>query len=259
MAPVVAAGRGAVLVLHDITDLRRADQIRRDFVANVSHELRTPLTAIKGYVEALIDEVDEQDDASAASSTSSTATRRAWSAWSRTCCGSRGSMPARRLTETVPLRLEGHVIGNLWTTSRGAGEEAAVRWTYPPRPRRMVDPAKLHDIVRNLVENAINYTPEGGVIDIAADVLDERVSTHRRRTPAGNPRGRPRACVRTLLSRRQVARAAGRHGPRPRHRPHMVDVLGGEVRSTTGRRRRPLHNAPAVPPERRREDRRTKN
>ena len=40
-------------MLHDITDLRRADQVRRDFVANVSHELRTPLTAIRGYVEAL--------------------------------------------------------------------------------------------------------------------------------------------------------------------------------------------------------------
>ena len=46
---------GVVLVLHDITDLRRADRIRRDFVANVSHELRTPLTAIRGYVEALLD------------------------------------------------------------------------------------------------------------------------------------------------------------------------------------------------------------
>ena len=46
---------GAVLVLHDITELRRADQIRRDFVANVSHELRTPLTAIRGYVEALVE------------------------------------------------------------------------------------------------------------------------------------------------------------------------------------------------------------
>jgi len=55
-APVLAAGQtGAVLVLHDITDLRRADRIRRDFVANVSHELRTPLTAIRGYVEALLD------------------------------------------------------------------------------------------------------------------------------------------------------------------------------------------------------------
>ena len=51
-------GGGAVLVLHDITDLKRADQVRRDFVANVSHELRTPLTAIRGYVETLLEEVD---------------------------------------------------------------------------------------------------------------------------------------------------------------------------------------------------------
>src|SRR6185437_4195419 len=62
-APVeVARGRGAVVVLHDITDLRRADQIRRDFVANVSHELRTPLTAIRGYVEALGDEDADADE-----------------------------------------------------------------------------------------------------------------------------------------------------------------------------------------------------
>src|SRR5262245_22026854 len=55
-APIASAvARGAVLVLHDITSLRNADRIRRDFVANVSHELRTPLTAISGYVEALRD------------------------------------------------------------------------------------------------------------------------------------------------------------------------------------------------------------
>ena len=45
--------------MHDITDLRRADRIRRDFVANVSHELRTPLTAVRGYVEALLDQGEE--------------------------------------------------------------------------------------------------------------------------------------------------------------------------------------------------------
>ena len=61
VAPVIAAGRGAVLVLHDITELRKADQVRRDFVANVSHELRTPLTAIKGYAEALLDDAEDPD------------------------------------------------------------------------------------------------------------------------------------------------------------------------------------------------------
>jgi two-component system phosphate regulon sensor histidine kinase PhoR len=48
-------GRGAIAILHDITDLERLERVRRDFVANVSHELRTPLTAIRGYAETLLD------------------------------------------------------------------------------------------------------------------------------------------------------------------------------------------------------------
>ena len=45
---------GAVIVLHDITELRKLERVRRDFVANVSHEFRTPLTAIQGFAETLI-------------------------------------------------------------------------------------------------------------------------------------------------------------------------------------------------------------
>ena len=56
-APVLREGKseGAVLVFHDITNLRQLEKIRQDFVANVSHELRTPISSIKGYTETLLD------------------------------------------------------------------------------------------------------------------------------------------------------------------------------------------------------------
>jgi two-component system phosphate regulon sensor histidine kinase PhoR len=47
---------GAVVLFHDITELKRADEIRRDFVANVSHELRTPLSILRGYIETMLDD-----------------------------------------------------------------------------------------------------------------------------------------------------------------------------------------------------------
>ncbi|HAQ60567.1 TPA: hypothetical protein DCR49_00950 [Candidatus Delongbacteria bacterium] len=53
---------GAVIVLHDVTDIRKLENLRREFVANVSHELRTPLTSIKGFVETLIDEQQSAED-----------------------------------------------------------------------------------------------------------------------------------------------------------------------------------------------------
>ena len=56
------ATRGAVVVLHDITDIRRQEQLRKDFVANVSHEFRTPLAAIRGYAETLLDGALEDEE-----------------------------------------------------------------------------------------------------------------------------------------------------------------------------------------------------
>ena len=53
---------GAVAVVHDITEMRHLEQVRRDFVANVSHELKTPLTAIRGVTETLIDDADMPPD-----------------------------------------------------------------------------------------------------------------------------------------------------------------------------------------------------
>lgn len=62
-APLMAGSRrGAIAILHDITDLERLERVRKDFVGNVSHELRTPLTAIRGYAETLLDGALEDEE-----------------------------------------------------------------------------------------------------------------------------------------------------------------------------------------------------
>jgi len=62
-APLAAPfGRGAIAILHDISELERLERVRKDFVANVSHELRTPLTAIRGYAETLLDGALEDNE-----------------------------------------------------------------------------------------------------------------------------------------------------------------------------------------------------
>src|SRR6058998_645011 len=53
---------GALVLFHDITELKKMDQIRRDFVANVSHELRTPLSILRGYIETLLDSPETSHD-----------------------------------------------------------------------------------------------------------------------------------------------------------------------------------------------------
>jgi two-component system phosphate regulon sensor histidine kinase PhoR len=173
-APVsLAGGGGAILVLHDITDLRRADQVRRDFVANVSHELRTPLTAIRGYVEALIDEPSDANH-----------TRHFLDIIARHA----GRME-RLVTDLLRLaRLDANqeppeiancdiertfrtVVTDL-TPSIEAKEQHVTVAVAPEAGVVSADPAKLHDIIRNLVENAVNYSPERASVHLEAHRRD---------------------------------------------------------------------------------------
>jgi two-component system phosphate regulon sensor histidine kinase PhoR len=175
VAPVVSAGRGAVLVLHDITDLRRADQIRRDFVANVSHELRTPLTAIKGYAEALMDDPDDVDARQRFLEIihrHSTRMERLVKDLLRLARLDAG----QEMAELAPCDVEG-VVHSVLADFEPVVREKRQRLdaTIVPHARTIVaDPAKLHDVLRNLVENAVNYTPEGGTIGVRADTSDGR-------------------------------------------------------------------------------------
>ena len=152
LAPVVATGRGAVLVLHDITDLKRADQIRRDFVANVSHELRTPLTAIRGYAEALL---DDEDDAEARHRFLEIIERHAarmerlvkdCCAWpsstpARNCSSARRPMCRRSVAGVVddlakPIAAKQLVVTtDVAAATRGVRVDAAQGARHPPKPR----------------------------------------------------------------------------------------------------------------------------
>jgi len=169
-APTSAGSdQGVVLVLHDITELKRADQIRRDFVANVSHELRTPLTAIRGYVEALAE-------------------------------GDANPEESPRFLEIImrhTLRMERLVKDLLRLARLDAGQEilevaecdlrrlvqsvtADLEPALNTREQRVdvdiaadvetvrADPSKLHDALRNLVGNASTYSPERSTIRIRA-------------------------------------------------------------------------------------------
>ena len=168
--PVASTGGGgAVLVLHDVTDLRRADQIRRDFVANVSHELRTPLTAIRGYLEALRDDPADTE----------TATKFIDIIWRQTTRMERlvsdllrlARLDARqevleRATCDVRQILQA-VVTDLAPTIEVKDQRIVV--DVPDEACRVpADPAKLHDVLRNLVENAVNYSPEQTEIRLTA-------------------------------------------------------------------------------------------
>ena len=175
VAPVVTAGRGAVLVMHDITELRKADLIRRDFVANVSHELRTPLTAIKGYAEALL---DDPEDADARERFLEIIHRQAerMERLVKDLLRLARLEAGQETVEVAPCDIASLVRGIVADFEpTAAAKEQTIAFTVAPGAAMLeTDAAKLHDIIRNLVENAVSYTPEGGAIDINATVAAGR-------------------------------------------------------------------------------------
>jgi len=168
-APVGGAGGGAVLVLHDITDLRRADQVRRDFVANVSHELRTPLTAIRGYVEALVDE--PPDPAQTRHFLEIVARHSGRMERLVTDLLRLARLDAKQeVLDVAPCEVQqivGAVVADLSQAIEAKGQRITVA-VAPDAGMIDADPAKLHDILRNLVENAVNYSPEGAHVRVDA-------------------------------------------------------------------------------------------
>jgi two-component system phosphate regulon sensor histidine kinase PhoR len=231
-----SAEHGVILVLHDITDLRRADQMRRDFVANVSHELRTPLTAIRGYVEALSDGGATPEEGSRFLEVIARHTHRmerlvmdllrlarldaGQEAVELTACDTR-ALAAGVVADAAPAaderrqRIELHI---------GPGAETV-----------RADPMKLHDALRNLVANAIVYAPEDSTIRIDAMPADGGVALVVSDEGPGIPEeDLSRVFERFYRVDKSRGRDPGGTGLGLAIVKHLMELQGGSVRAENG-------------------------
>jgi len=164
-----ADGSAWVLVFHDVTETKRLERVRTDFVANVSHELRTPLTAIKGFAETLSSSGFE--DRERAAHFVSIIDRQA-ERLSRLIDDllilsdlELGKMPVRaRPTALAPIVRD--VVELLAEPARRGGID--VRVEVGEDVRVLGDPDRLAQVVSNLLDNAIKYTPGDGSVRIRA-------------------------------------------------------------------------------------------
>jgi two-component system phosphate regulon sensor histidine kinase PhoR len=167
LAPV-GAEAGVVMVLHDVTALRQLERVRTEFVANVSHELRTPLTAIQGYLETLLSGALEEPENA----------RRFLEIVLRH--SERLGRLLNDLTDLsnielgkVTLRKESVHLDELVASvvaiigPRAARSRVTVTANTPPEvPAVAADRDRLVQILINLVDNAVKYTPEGGTVTV---------------------------------------------------------------------------------------------
>ena len=161
---------GSIMVFHDITDIKRYELIRSDFVANVSHELRTPLTAIRGYVETLLHAPPAEPKDS----------RQFLQIIDR------HSERLSRLTEdllaltdlesgNVQMALQpvdaGHVIQRVLEVFWDRANKKSLSLSQqiaPGLPKVLGDSDRLQQLFINLVDNAVKYTPPGGSVTLLA-------------------------------------------------------------------------------------------
>ncbi len=161
---------GAVLVFHDITELRRLENIRRDFVANVSHELKTPITNILGYSETLLDgALEDKKNAKDFVKIISSDSQRLAHLVDDLLELSR--IESGRLNLNVqPLGIEGVVDRVMLALKRQLKEKGILVEKEISKEIHKVkaDEDKVAQALLNLIDNAIKYNNEGGSITISA-------------------------------------------------------------------------------------------
>lgn len=155
---------GAVVVLHDVTELRTLETVRRDFVANVSHELKTPITAIRGLVETIVDDRDmpEATRSDFLEKIRNQSLRLSLLVTDLLTLARLEAPEGLAVSESVDLR---DPVRTSVASYRGAAADRGVTLEsdLPHEPVVVVGESDgLELVANNLIDNALKYTPEGG-------------------------------------------------------------------------------------------------
>ncbi|MHB8609845.1 MAG: two-component system histidine kinase PnpS [Candidatus Acidiferrales bacterium] len=223
---------GAVVVLHDITDLRRVERVRRDFVANVSHELRTPLTAIQGFAETLLaGAVDNPQNRTRFLEIILEHSRRLARLTEDLLVLSK--MDSERLELEIQRLHVSQLIESCLETAQRRAAEKDLRISLnmtPNLPDIAGDRRRLAEVLQNLLDNAIQYTLPGGKIMVSAETGEAEVIISVSDTGIGIPKAdQPRIFERFYRVDVARSREAGGTGLGLAIAKHLVEVHGGRL------------------------------
>jgi len=164
---------GAVVVFQDISKAKEAEQLKDEFMSLVSHELRTPLTSIKGAARTLLRHYSTLDEATRMELLQDVDEEadRLYRLVENLLDFSRAEAGVLRLsTEPVHLgKLASNVVGEM----RGRSDRHEFQLDFPPDlPLAEADPLRVEQVLRNLLDNAVKYSPSGGSIEVKGTVSD---------------------------------------------------------------------------------------
>jgi two-component system phosphate regulon sensor histidine kinase PhoR len=224
--------QGVVTVFHDVTTERAADRVRRDFVANAGHELRTPLTAIRGFAETLREgAIHDPDSAQGFLDVIVRHARRLQALVDDLADLSRfeGEELELALEPVFAGALMDEVVRGLEAQSNAKGLKVT-RSGLDDAPAVMAEQRALEQVLVNLVDNAIKYTPEGGEVrvDVAAkdgDVLIEVANSG----PGISAKHLPRVFERFYRVDAGRSRELGGTGLGLSIVKHLVAKIGGRI------------------------------
>jgi two-component system phosphate regulon sensor histidine kinase PhoR len=223
---------GAVIVLHDITALRKLERVRRDFVANVSHEFKTPLTAIQGFAETLLaGAIDDPQNRLRFLEIILEHSRRLARLTDDLLKLSK--MDADRLElEIRRLSVSQFVESCIETIQRTAAEKdlrVSVN-LQQPLPDIAADRRRLAEVLQNLLDNAMQYTPAGGQIMVSASASGGEVTFTVSDTGIGIPQA-DQSRIFERFYRVDVARSreVGGTGLGLSIAKHLVEAHGGRI------------------------------